>query len=246
MNNDISDFHIILGVKTDSNGGLLIGGGIAFEYFTDNNCGLLSFLVVSKKARGSGMASTLVTSAVERLERNAKERGNLPGCNAIFLETNSAAKITPQQDVMDPRVRHLIYHKIGFRMLEFDYVMPPITSNSRKLDCLLLTVYMTPHIPKMPLDSNKYYLPNSTLKNFLHKYYKNSYLLGRLKHKPEEDNDFQRMMHQLDVRYQIPLLDLPWEEKPWTYVDLYEDYDEDLLKKFYNELMVPNYPPDGM
>ena len=34
-------------------------------------------------------------------------------------------------------------------------------------------------------------------------------------------------------REKVPLFDLPWE-RPWTLVDLREDYDAELLQKFYN------------
>lgn len=39
------------------------------------------------------------------------------------------------------------------------------------------------------------------------------------------------------------MLDLPWgASKPWTLVDLWEDFDEELLQRFYTELMIPNFP----
>jgi len=48
-------------------------------------------------------------------------------------------------------------------------------------------------------------------------------------------------MEQLEFRDKIPLLGLPWGGgKPWLLIDLWEDYDEDLLLRFYNEFMVPH------
>jgi hypothetical protein len=65
--------------------------------------------------------------------------------------------------------------------------------------------------------------------------------------KPEEDPDFRRSIEQIELREKIPLLDLPWGAgKPWTLVDLWEDYDEDLLVRFYRELIVPLNKRDGM
>ena len=53
-------------------------------------------------------------------------------------------------------------------------------------------------------------------------------------------------MEQIELREKIPLLDLPWGAgKPWTLVDLWEDYDEDLLVRFYKELIVPIHKRDG-
>ncbi len=50
-----------------------------------------------------------VHKAVESLENNAKTRGHLAGCNAIFLETNSAEKVSAADDVMDPNIRHRVF-----------------------------------------------------------------------------------------------------------------------------------------
>lgn len=72
-------------------------------------------------------------------------------------------------------------------------------------------------------------------------------MLTNLKNKPEEDPDFRRSIEQIELREKIPLLDLPWGAgKPWTLVDLWEDYDEDLLVRFYRELVVPLQKRDGM
>jgi GNAT superfamily N-acetyltransferase len=45
-----------------------IGGGVVFEYYFDSNCGLISFLVVSKVARGQGLSRILVETAAQELE----------------------------------------------------------------------------------------------------------------------------------------------------------------------------------
>jgi hypothetical protein len=149
------------------------------------------------------------------------------------------------QDTIDPRMRHTIYHQIGFRLLDFEYTAPPLSPTYGKLKDLLLTVYLTPHIPKMPLEESKYYLPSSVLNNFIHVcitsldfssfflvlcnfsqcikvLWKNAQAMGRISGKPEDDADFRRSLDQIDLREKIPLLDLPWgAAKPWTLVDLW-------------------------
>jgi ribosomal protein S18 acetylase RimI-like enzyme len=67
----------------------VIEGGIVFEHYSANNCGLLTYLVVHKNYRGLGLDRVLVESALEILDMNAKAKGYLPGCNAIFLEVCS-------------------------------------------------------------------------------------------------------------------------------------------------------------
>ena len=39
---------------------MVIGGGVVYEYYFDSNCGLISFLVVSRVARGQGLSRELV------------------------------------------------------------------------------------------------------------------------------------------------------------------------------------------
>lgn len=47
---------------------------------------------------------------------------------------------------------------------------------------------------------------------------------------------------QIELREKIPLLDLPWGDgKDWTVVDLWEDYEEDLLDAFYRKYMTTQF-----
>jgi hypothetical protein len=84
----------------------------------------------------------------------------LPGCNAIFLEVSSAEKVTMKQDVVDPRMRHTIYHQIGFRLIDCEYIAPPLSPEFPKLKELFLTVY-----PKSVFHYCYYYLKKKQKKN---------------------------------------------------------------------------------
>ncbi|KAN0018258.1 hypothetical protein ACTFIU_010872 [Dictyostelium citrinum] len=241
---NISDLHILLALRwSDNSSQPIIEGVIIFEYFSANNCGLLTYLIVQKTFKGKGLDRILVETAIEILNQNAKSQGFLPGCNAIFLEVYSGEKVTLKQDVVDPRMRHSIYHQIGFRLIDFEYVAPPLALTYPKLKHFLLTVYLTEHIPKIPLEEGKYYLPSSVLKNFITVLWKNAIATKKIIKQPQRDSDYVRMVEQFEYREKIPLLDLPWgASKPWTLVDLRDDYDEDLMVRFYNELMLPNFP----
>ena len=223
----IPELHIILALRWE-HGKAFIGGGIVAEYYNCTNCGILTYLVVHKKSRGQGLAGILVSRAVEVMGKNAKKRGKLAGCNAVLLETNSAEKVTPQQDVMcvfkwygilprafadmtyrDPRMRHVIYHKMGFRLIDHPYIMPPLAPGKGKLKILLLTVYITPNIPRDPFRANKFYLPNQLLENFIAGQWKGAHAKGNLGCPPEQDPDYTRSIGLIDIREKIPLLDLP-------------------------------------
>lgn len=251
----IYDLHVLVAIKITKSENKetqpAIEGGIVFEYHTENNCGLLSYVVVPRRNRNTNMANALVQLAVEGLDRNAKYRGNLAGCNAIFLEAEIAEKATPgKQDVIDPVMRHVLYHKLGFRRVDMEYVMPPVSAEHAPSKQFLLTVYLSQHIPKLPQmqedQPDTYYLPNPTLTNFIRTTWKNAQNTKRINHYKTHP-DYLRMIESIDLRDKIPLLDLPWiANKPWILVDLYEDYDQELLEEFYNDLLVPTFPaPDG-
>jgi hypothetical protein len=93
-----------------------------------------------------------------RLLSNSDSR-YLPGCNAIFLEVSSAEKVTMKQDVVDPRMRHTIYHQIGFRLIDCEYIAPPLSPSFPKLKELFLTVY--PFIPSSFAERSDLYLYTS-------------------------------------------------------------------------------------
>jgi hypothetical protein len=74
------------------------------------------------------------------------------------------------------------------------------------------------------------------------------HLAGRTEIKAQDDPDFRMSIDQIELREKIPLLDLPWGDgKDWTVVDLWEDYDEDLLDAFYRKYMTTQFgTSDGM
>jgi hypothetical protein len=60
----------------------------------------------------------------------------------------------------------------------------------------------------------------------------------------DQDPDYVKMTDLIERRERIPLLELPWE-RPWTLLDLWEDYDVELLYKFYQNFYVPCFPDKG-
>lgn len=219
-----------------------IVGGIITEYYTEPNCGLITYLLVNKNFRGSGVAGFLINYSREVLDQNAKARGHLSGCDAIFLETNSAKKVRADHDVIDPRSRHAILHRYGCRLVDFDYIAPPLSPQHPKVDFLLLTVLLTDHIPH---DGTSYYVPSSLVINYVTSLWKMANELERTECDIETDPDFHQMIEQLESREKIPLLDLPWGGgRPWTLIDLSEDLDIDLLVQFYREFMMDSSEPD--
>lgn len=214
-------------------------GGVVFEYFYQVNVGLLTYLVVNSEWRGHNIGTILVEKCKISLEEHAISRGHLAGCNAVFLETNSAVKVKESFDVMPPKKRHEIFYNMGLRLVDFDYVQAPLDKNKNKVNYLLLCCFITPRIPSINSGSRmEYYLPNSLLINTMYAFWSSAPSINR---KFYEDVDFKRMIDQLKRSERIPLLALPWE-RPWTLLDIRKDFDAQLLYQFYHNFYETIFP----
>ena len=234
--------EIVLAVRWEGSK-VIIGGGVVYEYYLDSNCGLISFLVVARVARGKGLSRKLVERASEGLDvLSIEEGGCLSGCNAIFLETNMVQSLTVEQDVMDPRVRQLIYQKMGFKLVDFPYVMPPLAPGKPKVFFLLLLVKVTRKIPSNPTDPTERYLPAVLLQRFLSDLWSHFEQYGRLQCPRVEDPDFILAMEKLEYAEQLPLRDYPWiKGSPWTFINLREVNDAE-LRETALEALAKAYP----
>lgn len=255
-----NDFHLLLAlarpqlsypvaVKSaplDSSSSSLILAALVFEYNVRTNCGFISnFLSLAFATREDphnpeDVGGALLQHAIYILEQNAVARGHLSGCNCIFMELlREESPPLSQLDasvVVDIRGRHKWVCEFGIRLLDVDYVPPPIQTQDEGIATKLkysLAVLLTPRIPRFPVVMNEvaYYLPQELVQNFLRSYWENTCI--RLNLKPEKFLLFRRMMDLVNRRRLIPLLELPWERE-WTLVDLYECSDVALLYSFYH------------
>jgi hypothetical protein len=91
----------------------------------------------------------LVHRAVDILEHDAISRGHLSGCNVIFLETVAIkGGVFSPASTDDIIQQHALLEKMGWRLLDLDYASPPIAADLKKRKAVLLTVFITPRIPK--------------------------------------------------------------------------------------------------
>lgn len=116
-------------------------GGIAFEYYPQARAGLLSYMVVSTDFRRLGILATLhpvFCQALQSLhEVSSRTNTKIP---AILAETNTATAGDVPPAVA--RKRHEILYKLGYRLLEFPYVQPPLATDVDSFDDIMLLVYV--------------------------------------------------------------------------------------------------------
>ena len=79
---------------------------------------------------------------------------------------------------------------MGFRLLDFDYVLPKQVEGERASH--ILTVYLTPLIPLMHYEKgDRHYLPNTLIRSFVEQQWKNAYGSGELKSAPDDMLEYQ-------------------------------------------------------
>jgi len=138
-------------------------GGVCCEHYPASNSGLVTYIAVSSKAKGTGLSHPLIASVLSALTQTSKSQGH-PGCSAIFLETNSDA-VDPTLDVMLPSVRRRILFRLGFRVLRFAYVQPRLSEAQDKCRDLYLAVHQS------SLESDTVRLRAEVLLRFLREFY---------------------------------------------------------------------------
>lgn len=167
--------HLLVAV--DNRGTLL--GGIAFEYYRDSRCGLLTYLVVDPARRRRGLARHLVERAVTLLREDAARAGTL--LRAVFSETEDPERVATRDNVMSPHERLTALARLGARRLDIPYVQPALEGGSGRCRHLLLLAFY-------PARAEADMIDGAVVRDFLHEFYR---ALGVAQ--PEADAEFQAM-----------------------------------------------------
>jgi hypothetical protein len=183
-------YHIALAVEElHIDKQLRVYGGIIFEYYPKSSCGMLSYVVVAPGQRGKGIFRRLYNYAIGRFLKDSEENGR--ELKAVFAEIRDPWKPSRFESQEFTRTRALIHSKLGAKLIDIPYIMPPLDENKSKLDDFLLVSY--------PIN-NKNHLSISTkiVVSFLEDYYR---IFGIAK--PSENDDYLRMIAPLNSEIYI-------------------------------------------
>lgn len=185
MNGEKPGVRVIVnlaGHNLTSDAGDRVMKGIALAYhFSPANVGLLAYNAVSPHSKGEGIGKILVHTRIEFLKQiSAQNRSRL---RAVFVECHDPAKVSIQNDCMDPAARIKIFTAWGAREVLKDYVQPPLDKDLEYCDKLSLYNY--------PI-YNKYAGPKE-ISDFIDAMYK-KYLPGE---DTKKNPHFQAMMQEL-------------------------------------------------
>ncbi|MGR3278063.1 GNAT family N-acetyltransferase [Acaryochloris marina NIES-2412] len=189
-----NNYHILVATNETK----VIAGLIA-DYLALTNSGVIEFIVVSKNFRLQGIGSTILKKAQEILFEDAIRNNNFK-LDFIIGEIEDPYKLTsPAQDV-DPISRSEIWHKWGFRGVDFPYIQPALSKSQKSLTDLLLIVkiFRQEWLNPFPI------IPSKIVKLFVREYL---YWAMRID-KPENCNEYCKMSDFLDKRKEIASLSL--------------------------------------
>lgn len=91
-------------------------GGCVYDFYLECNSIEPIYLVVNEVYRKSGIGRSLLNEI--------EESHNFP---KMFLEVDNPSIVDSKDSAMDPLIRLEIYKKLGFRVINIDYVQPPLS-----------------------------------------------------------------------------------------------------------------------
>lgn len=174
--------HLLVAVDTDSSSTTLLGG-MAFEYYRESRCGLLTYLVVDPGQRRRGLARHLIQRAITLLKQDADAAGTT--LRGVSSETEDPARATAGGNAMPPQQRLLTLAQLGARWLDIPYLQPALAGGSGRCRHLLLLVFY-------PGPTQPPRIDGSAVRDFLHEFYR---ALGIAD--PDQDAEFLAMTMQL-------------------------------------------------
>ncbi|EFA74783.1 hypothetical protein PPL_11816 [Heterostelium album PN500] len=158
---NICDLHVLLALglpgEHKGKGHKYIIGGLVFEYYPETNNALVTYLVVNQKWSGKGIGTDLILRTLTILDQNAKQKGHIAGCNAIFLEV----MFSPHSDITgapDSSLSHVFLFNKGFR----SPVLSPQSINSFGLGSSLGVAPLSPALGSV-LHNSQLIPKNNTL-----------------------------------------------------------------------------------
>lgn len=98
--------------------------GVTIEYYRAAGCGLLTYISVDPALRGKGLGRQLVTAARATLDAMAAAD------TLMFAETERLEDAHDQAEREETILRQTRLAKLGARLVDFDYVMPPLRPDS--------------------------------------------------------------------------------------------------------------------
>jgi GNAT superfamily N-acetyltransferase len=106
-------------------------GGIAYEYYAESRCALVTYLVVDAEARQRGLGARLLAAAQQRLQRDASAQDAL---RAVFAEAEIPDRLADVAQRSIARKRLAILAALGACKVAIEYVQPELQAGAGRAD----------------------------------------------------------------------------------------------------------------
>lgn len=127
-----NNYHIVLG-EAD---GAVVAASIS-DYLAEPNTGVIEFLLIAPAGRGAGTGRKLLAHTEALLDADARRAHDRP-LDAVLAEMNDPLVSSAVTDNLDPVTRALIWHRWGYRGLDFPYVQPALSADQDPVTNLIL------------------------------------------------------------------------------------------------------------
>jgi len=219
--------------NSDAKAKSLILGGVAFEYYQEARVGLVSYVTINDAFQRIGLMKKLHPLAIESLHNlhssTSKQRN---GClsnrpiRAILAETNSV--IAGDGSVEDIRQRHICLYKLGYRMMHFPYVQPPLGTDQVSFDNVMLLVYQGRYTDNSEVWFPRYEVPTCILVDYVRDFFKSVYGYGPNMAEEISKHWYYQLTCWFTEKHKTSKIqfDLPWDDITDHYRSKYQEESE--------------------
>ena len=206
-----NNYHVIVMLDEDEKP---IGGSIS-DYFNKPNAGVIEYIVIKPEYRRKGCGRRLL-ELTERALHDDADRSQKRPLDWIAAEVDDPFATKRPLHAIDPFEVARIWHKWGYRLLDFQYVQPSLDEDKNPVETLLLTAKTCPEgkfekARPMPEgdgastadEAQGDVLPTQDVEDFLREYLRWAMRIDS----PDRHEDFQMMQRSL-AAYTVPLISL--------------------------------------
>ncbi len=127
-----NNYHVVILLDGDKP----IGGSIS-DYLDEANAGVIEYIVIQPDYRGKGLGGQLLEQTERLLHEDADNSRGRP-LDWIVSEMDDPYVTPTPTSRFDPFARVKIWHKFHYRLLNFPYTQPPLSSDRSAVRTLLL------------------------------------------------------------------------------------------------------------
>ena len=124
-------YHVIVAANRD----VPVAGSVS-NYLSEPNAGVIEFLLVDPAQRRTGLATRLREFTERTLAADAQRSGHPIGW--VVGEIDDPFRTPRSPAGFDPFSRAWIWHRWGYRMLDFPYIQPALSGEQSAVETLLL------------------------------------------------------------------------------------------------------------